>query len=86
MQIPENKEQRKWYFRTSVIILAFLAIGPFALPLVWFNPHFSRKAKIITSIIVIVLTYYLGILLVKALVSLKAYYQEINRLINYGTY
>ena len=47
----------KWYFKTSILVTSFLTVGPFALPLLWFNPHYTKQKKIIISIIVIVLTY-----------------------------
>jgi inhibitor of cysteine peptidase len=38
-----NKPQEKWYFRTYWLVIALFCIGPFALPLLWFNPRFSLK-------------------------------------------
>jgi len=71
----EGKSQKvKWYFKTYWIVIAFLSIGPLALPLVWFNPYFSQKKKVILTIIIIILSYYLGSLLVNSLKSLKQYY------------
>ena len=72
-----NKPKDKWYFKPSALIIAFLSIGPFALPLVWFNPRFSPKAKIIISALVIILSFYLGILLFNSLKSIRNYYQLI---------
>ncbi len=54
----------KWYFKTYWIVIAFLCIGPLALPMVWFNPRFSKKTKIIVTIIIIVLSYCLGYLFI----------------------
>jgi len=72
-----NKPQGKWYFKTSTLVIAFLCIGPFALPLVWFNPRFSQKAKIIISAIIIILSYFLGVLLFNSLKSIISYYRII---------
>ena len=69
--------QGKWYFKTSWLIIAFLCIGPLALPLLWFNPRFSKRRKVIISIIVIILSYYLTILMVKYLKIIISYYQQI---------
>ncbi|TRZ95294.1 zinc ribbon domain-containing protein [bacterium] len=71
----ETKQQVKWYFKPSALIIAFLCVGPFALPLLWFNPRFSKRSKVIISIIVIILTYYLGIAFVNSLKSISRYYQ-----------
>jgi len=69
----------RWYFKTHGIVIAFLCIGPLALPLVWFNPRLSRKTKIIVTIIIVIISWYLGILLVNSLRSLKEYYGLIFR-------
>jgi hypothetical protein len=67
----------KWYFKTSTLIVALSSVGPLALPLLWFNPRFSRKTKIIASVIIIVISYYLGVALVNSLKSLIRYYQAV---------
>ena len=35
----------KWHLRPSVVIIALLAAGPFALPLVWMSPAFTKPVK-----------------------------------------
>ena len=73
-------QQTHWYFRTNWIVIAFLCIGPLALPMVWFNPRFSQKTKIIVSIvtiIIVILSYYLGSLFVSSLRSITKYYDVI---------
>ena len=72
-----EKPKAKWYNKTSTLIVALLCVGPLALPLLWFNPRFSNKSKIIVSIIVVILTYYLGSLFFRSLKSLSTYYQQI---------
>ena len=71
----ENKPKEKWCFKTSTLIIAFLCVGPLALPLVWFNPRLSPKIKIIISVIIIVLSYYVGVLLRNSLNSIASYYK-----------
>jgi uncharacterized membrane protein YvbJ len=66
----------KWYFKTSTLVVALLCVGPLALPLMWFNPRFSTKSKVVWSIVIIVLSYYLVVVLVDALKTISAYYQE----------
>jgi len=66
--------QVKWYFKTSIIVVAFLCVGPFALPLVWFNPSFSRNLKIIVTAVILVLSWYLSVLFANSLKSLSQYY------------
>ncbi len=76
-EMLEKKEPVKWIFKTSTLVTAFLFIGPLALPLVWINPRFSPKTKIIISVIVIALTYFVGVLVANSLKSLTEYYKMI---------
>ena len=69
-----KRPEAKWYFKTYWIVIAFLCLGPMALPLVWLNPRFSPKKKVIVTIIIIILSYYLGSLLINSLGSIKQYY------------
>jgi len=71
----ENKDNQKWYFKNWSLIVSFLCVGPFMLPLVWANPSFSKKTKIIISVVIIALTYLLTAILVKSLKSIGSYYQ-----------
>lgn len=67
----------KWYFKTYWIVIAFLSVGPLVLPCVWFNPRFSQKKKVILTIVVIILSAYLGSVLIHSLSFLKQYYELI---------
>ncbi len=69
--------ETKWYFRTYWIVIAFLCVGPLALPLVWLNPRFNQKKKVIITIVIIILSYYLGFMVINSLRSIKKYYGTI---------
>ncbi len=56
----------KWYYKPIWVIIAILALGPLALPLVWLSPAFKKWLKVTISILVLVLTA----LFVKASVDL----------------
>jgi len=74
-----NKEKKgKWYFSMTAFVMALLCVGPFALPLLWFNPRFTLKRKIAVSVIVIILTYFLTVMFFNSVASLKNYYQMIQ--------
>lgn len=70
----DKKGQDKWYFKTPTLIITFLCLGPLALPLVWFHPRYSQTKKLIITIVIIVLTYYLGVMFIGSLRSIKDYY------------
>lgn len=64
-----------WYFKTSILIAALLAVGPLAFPLLWLNPRYTKKSKIIWTVVIVVLSYFLSAAFTKALGSIKQYYQ-----------
>ena len=68
--------KEKWYFKTSTFVVAFLCIGPLALPLLWINPHYSLKKKIIVTIITSIVSYIMLVVLAESLKSIQNYYQE----------
>jgi hypothetical protein len=74
----DNQNQPKWYFKTWSLVASFLCIGPFMLPLVWANPRFSKKLKIIITAIVVIVTYFLTEFFVKSLKSINSYYQLLS--------
>jgi predicted nucleic acid-binding Zn ribbon protein len=70
-----NKEKKiRWYFKTSWLIIAFLSVGPLALPLLWFNPRFSRKIKVVTTIIIVIITYFFVKITTESIRQIKNYY------------
>ena len=72
--LKERSQEVKWYFKTYGIVIVFLCLGPLALPLVWLSPRFSRKIKIVVTIIIIILSWYVGSLFINSLRFLKQYY------------
>lgn len=70
----EKRPGVKWYFKTSTLVIAFLSAGPFALPLVWFHPRYSRNKKIVISVIVIIISYLLVTVITNSLKSISQYY------------
>lgn len=74
----DNQNKPKWYFKTFSLVVSFLCVGPFMLPLVWTNPRFNKKTRIIITVIVAVITYILADFFVKSLKEISGYYQLIN--------
>ena len=70
-----KKQRSKWYLRTSSIVAAFVFVGPLALLLVWFTPNYSKNKKIVITIIVVIVTYFLGILVINSLKTIAEYYR-----------
>ncbi|MFA5361720.1 MAG: zinc ribbon domain-containing protein [Candidatus Omnitrophota bacterium] len=72
---PQFPLREPWYCRTFVIVLAFVTVGPLALPLVWKHPRYSLRTKMIVTIIVLLLTYITVVLTVKSVHFLTEYYK-----------
>jgi len=60
-----------WYFRTSVIVMAVLSVGPLALPMIWWHPKIARAWKITLTIGILILSWFLYEATVQALHSLE---------------
>ena len=63
MDNPELSQAPKpiWWQKTAFLIFMLLSFGPFALPLLWFNPRFSATQKLLWSVVTAIATYYLAI-------------------------
>lgn len=51
-----SQPAEKWYFRTTIIAIALLSVGPLALPLVWFHPRYRGVVKVVLTVGVVALT------------------------------
>lgn len=67
MNNPEIRKQSeiKWHLRPVAVIMTILFVGPLALPLVWLSPAFRKSHKIVITIIIILLTAWLGIVSIR---------------------
>lgn len=75
--LKKKETAQKWYFKTSTFFIAVLCFGPLALPLLWSNPRVKWKAKIIITIIIIVLTWYFIALSISSLQSVFDQYKQL---------
>lgn len=69
-----------WYYRTSFIVLAIAAVGPFALPLIWFRPNLSRGWKIGLTIGLLAASWILLQLTMEGFKNIKAYFDLLNQM------
>ena len=67
-----------WYFSNTTIIMGFFCVGPFVLPLVWFNPRYSLIIKIVVTPIMLLITWWVGQLLAFSYKWIKEYYDMIS--------
>jgi len=69
------KETMPWYFRTSIIVIAVLSVGPLALPLIWWRPQTKRAWKIGLTIAILVLSWILFRTTMESIRTIKEYYK-----------
>ena len=70
-----TKKIKKWYFQPVGMIILFVAVGPFALPVVWINPDLNKNQKLLISAVVIGLFWMLGAVAANSVKNLVSYYQ-----------
>ena len=68
----------KWYLKPVAIVVAILAVGPFAIPLVWMSPAFNKWQKIAITALLILLTIWLVRTSVNLVETFKQRMQELQ--------
>jgi len=76
------KKKEAWYFSMGFFIIAVLTVGPFALPLLWRNPKYNLKIKIVITFVILALTVYLAGVMNNAMKSLRTSYNQVSALFN----
>ena len=71
------KPKTPWYTKPVTLVISFLAMGPFALPLVWFNPRFNRVTKIVITVLMLAVTYALVALTIQSAQRIMEQYKEL---------
>ena len=69
------KEKIPWYFRTGNIAIAFLCVGPLALPMLWWHPKLARGWKIGLTVFIAVVSWFLLRATVAELYQIRDYYK-----------
>jgi hypothetical protein len=65
--------QLKWYYRpVGVLLLLFVVLGPLGLPYLWKSPGFSRRWKVVLTVLVVA---YMALFLEEAM----RVYQAVKR-------
>jgi len=73
---PTPPSRCKSYYRAwSVLLLLFLVLGPFGLPLLWRSPSFSRCMKLTLTIVVLA---YSVLLLEAVLTAVRLALEQMN--------
>ena len=70
-----RREKTPWYFRSGSLLIAFLLVGPFMLPLVWLHPEMGREKKTVYTVIIGVVSIALIWVTVKSVLHMLEYYK-----------
>ena len=79
--VPEPKKV-KWYFKPAWIIVAILAVGPLALPLILLSPELKPIHKIGFTILIVLLTIWLYFFTVKTYEIVKEQMKAFEQILN----
>ena len=74
----EEKEKLPWYFRSATIWIAVLSVGPLALPLIWLHPKMTASKKVLWTVVVLVLSYFLAVATMDALKKFEETYRQLK--------
>ena len=75
-----DKQKQKWYFKTYAFVISFLCVGPLALPMVWFNPNYSKTKKVNVTLITLAVSAILFTMFWGAAKSIGDYYHQIGEM------
>jgi hypothetical protein len=75
---PVPVDRTPWYFRTSLITLAVLCVGPLALPMIWWRPRTGLVWKIGLTLVILLLTWLLIVAMKQSLAILRGSIDMMN--------
>ena len=74
------KKIKKWYHQPVGMVILFIAVGPFALPIVWTNPDLTKNQKLIISAVVICVFWILGAAATNSMSKIMEHYKPLFEL------
>ena len=77
-----DEQKLPWVYRNSSLIILFLCVGPLMLPLVWLHPRMSVGRKLLWSVVIGVLSYFLVLWTAESLKKIGEYYAEIKTMMS----
>ncbi len=78
--MTEEIKKDPWYMSKKVLVVAFLGVGPLALPLLWMHPKISMFYKVLWTVVTIALTWWLVVLSIEAYQKLMQQLKELGLL------
>jgi hypothetical protein len=56
---PHGDPKTQWRYSRAAVLLGLATVGPFALPLVWFNPRYDAGTKIVLTVLILAVTAFI---------------------------
>jgi len=75
---PVHAKKIPWYFGTYFIVTLTLCAGPASLPFIWLKPDTSKTAKVIWTVVILVISWFVLKFTINTINSLKQYYELLN--------
>ena len=73
-ELFDQPPKQKWYLKPSMIVVGCLVVGPFVLPLVWINPTYSTKKKVVVTAVILLVTYFVSKMMIYLFRQIQQYY------------
>ncbi|MFH2203955.1 MAG: zinc ribbon domain-containing protein [Elusimicrobiota bacterium] len=67
-----------WYYGNSSLLVSFLCVGPFMLPLVWLHPVMPRRRKKILTVIIGIISIFMIWSTYKSIMKILEYYRMLS--------
>ena len=75
---PEKKTP--WYLKGGSLVVAFLMIGPFMLPLLWLHPRMTSSRKLLWTTVILIISYFLVMVSLQSFKNIQQYYNQMQSL------
>lgn len=75
---PATKESVPWYYKTATVVVGFACLGPLILPFVWFNPRFTTATKLISTVIISGVSFFVIKIIMISLHNINQYYDMLK--------
>src|ERR1035437_8799841 len=80
-QFLQKKPRVPWYYRSGGLTTAVLLLGPLAflfIPLVWLNPNFNQRKKVIWTVVILIWTVGNLVLCWMSWIALEKTFQDLK--------
>jgi ABC-type long-subunit fatty acid transport system fused permease/ATPase subunit len=69
-----------WYFRTYFLVVMACCVGPLMLPMIWWRPETKRSWKIVLTVIILAVSWFLVHMLAESVRNIKEFYMLLNEM------